>query len=315
MKTLLSFALAAMLLHVAGTDGMLAQQRGDDRFVPVIKEKAFPADDGPIIVIDEAHNNYHTMNGRYRPFAEFLRAHGCTVLPGTQACSAPTLAAGDIYVIANALAERNIDDWSLPVDNAFNTEEIDAIARWVHEGGSLFLIADHMPFPKAIDSLAIRFSIRFSNGFALYAGKPGRGLMFTRSNDNLREHWITDTPFDGARVDSVVTFTGSAFQIQRAHDPLLVFGAGMLSLEPKVAWEFDEKTNRVRVEGWRQGAALEYGKGRIVVFGEAAMFTAQKAENGLPVGLNTPEGAHNAPLLVNIIRWLASREGRAAEGH
>jgi hypothetical protein len=307
MNTWLSVALAAFLLHVVGTDGMLAQQRGDETFIPVVREVAFPDGTGPIVIIDEAHNNFHTINGRYHPFAEFLRAHGCKVLPGTHSCSGPTLAAGDIYVIANALAERNIDNWSLPVDNAFTADEIDAIARWVHEGGSLFLIADHMPFPDAIDSLALRFSIRFSNGFAFYEGKAGRGLMFTRGYDNLREHWITDTPFDGSRVDSVVTFTGSAFQVQRAHSPLLVFGAGMLSLEPKVAWEFDDNTNRVRVEGWRQGAAMDYGKGRIVVFGEAAMFTAQKSEKGLSIGLNSPEGQHNAPLLVNIIRWLAPR--------
>ncbi|MFZ1730260.1 MAG: DUF4350 domain-containing protein [Bacteroidota bacterium] len=306
MKICLSVILTAVLLALFGSAGMHAQQqRADDKFVPVVNEPAFPGGTGPVVIIDEAHNNYHTMDGRYRVFAEFLRAHGCTVLPGTQPCSRPTLAAGDIYVIANALAERNVDDWSLPVDNAFDAEEIDAIARWVKEGGSLFLIADHMPFPGAIDSLALRFGIHFSNGFAFYEGKPGRGLMFTRGNDNLRPHWITDQLTSGSRVDSVVTFTGSAFKIESANEPLLVFGAGMLSLEPKVAWEFGENTRKVRIEGWRQGAALAYGKGRLVVFGEAAMFTAQKTEQGLPMGLNSPEGARNAPLLINIIRWLA----------
>lgn len=308
MRISLTAFLAAMLLGMAGVAELSAQQEGDVSYVPKLRERAFEEGQGPIVMIDEAHNNYHTMEGRYKPFAEFLRAHGCTVLPGTQPASAPTLASCDIYVIANALAEANVEKWEEPVYNAFDAEEIDAIARWVHEGGSLFLIADHMPFPGAIDSLALRFSVRFSNGFALYDGKPGRGLMFTRMNDNIREHWITNTPFDGAPIDSAVSFTGSAFQVQRAHDPLLVFGAGMLSLEPDVAWEFNDKTRRVRIEGWRQGAALEYGKGRIVVFGEAAMFSAQKSEKGLPVGLNSPEGARNAPLLVNIIRWLAPRE-------
>jgi hypothetical protein len=307
MKVSLTAFLTALLLWVAGTDGMLSQKRGEAPYVPVVNERAFPEDGGPVVMIDEAHNNYHTMDGLYKPFAEFLRAHGCTVLPGTQPASGPTLASCDIYVIANALADANVDNWARPVFNAFGEEEIDAIARWVHDGGSLFLIADHMPFPGAIDSLARRFSIRFSDGFGFYEGKPGRGLMFMRAHDNLRSHWITDTPVDGARIDSVVTFTGSAFQIQRAHDPLLVFGGGMISLEPQVAWEFDEKTPRVRIEGWRQGAAMEYGKGRIVVFGEAAMFTAQKSDKGIPIGFSAPEGARGAPLLVNIIRWLSAR--------
>ncbi|MDX9759460.1 MAG: hypothetical protein RBU27_09890 [Bacteroidota bacterium] len=297
----------AMLFWMLG--GMLwAQQSGDPRYVPTIRERAFADGTGPSVLIDAAHRNFHTMDGRFKAFADLLHAHGCTVGSAEERASTTLLAGCDIYVIANALAAENAEKWEKPVRNAFDTEEIDILARWVHEGGALLLIADHMPFAGAIDSLALRFSIHFSDGFALYEGRPGRGLMFTRMNDNIRGHWITDTPFDGARIDSVVTFTGSAFQIQRAHDPLLVFGAGMLSLEPVVAWEFDASTPRIRIEGWRQGAAMEYGKGRIVVFGEAAMFTAQRAENGLPIGLNSPEGARNAPLIINIIRWLASRE-------
>lgn len=315
MRTLLT-ALLMLILIGAGSAGLQsrlhAQQRGEVAFVPKVGTPAFAEGAGPVVMIDEAHNNYHTMDGRYKPFAEFLRAHGCTVLPGTQPASAPTLASCDIYVVANALAAENVDAWQRPIRNAFDAEEIDAVARWVHEGGSLFLIADHMPFPGAIDSLAIRFSVRFSDGFALYGGKAGRGLMFTRDNDNLRPHWITDTPVDGtptagARIDSVVTFTGSAFQVERAHQPLLVFGAGMESLEPQVAWEFNEKTRRLRIEGWRQGAAFEYGKGRVVVFGEAALFSAQRSEQGLPMGMNSPEGQWGAPLLLNIVRWLSSR--------
>ena len=134
LRTLLSLFLLATTMH--------AQQTGDQDFVPPIMEKAFSDGEGPVVVIDEAHNNFHTMEGRYRTFAEFLRGHGCTVLPGTQPLSLPVLSSADIYVISNALAERNIEDWSLPVDNAFTTEEIDALALWIREGGSLFLIAD-----------------------------------------------------------------------------------------------------------------------------------------------------------------------------
>lgn len=288
-----------------------AQQVGDTDFVPPVTESAFVDGAGPVVLIDEAHFNYHTANGRYRPFAEFLRSHGCTVLPNTQPLSLPVLSAADIFVIANALGERNARDeaWYHPIDNAFTEEEIDDLAAWVREGGSLFLIVDHMPFPGAIDSLALRFGIRFSNGFAWYEGRSARGMMFTRMNETLRPHWITDTPLDGHRVDSVVTFTGSAFRIEGDHLPLLVFGAHIFSVEPDTAWVFEDHTSRKNVEGWRQGAAMDYGKGRIVVFGEAAMFSAQVAgESRMPIGLNAPEGAKAAPLLVNIIRWLSRQD-------
>ncbi|MCB2206402.1 DUF4350 domain-containing protein [bacterium] len=302
--------LRFICLFFFATVSLTAQQTGDHTYVPPVGETAFEEGGGPVVVIDEAHHNFHTMEGRYRTFAEFLRRHNCTVLPGTQPLSLPVLSGADIYVIANALGEDDVEEWALPVENAFTTEEVDALARWVRQGGSLFLIADHMPFPGAVDSLALRFGIHFSNGFAFYEGKPGRGMMFTRENKTLRPHWITDTKLDGMWVDSVVTFTGSAFRIDGEHVPLLSFGARMFSVEPDTAWVFEDKTPRVNIEAWRQGAAMKYGKGRIVVFGEAAMFTAQfSGERRIPMGLNAPEGARNAPLLVNIIRWLHPIDG------
>jgi hypothetical protein len=38
-----------------------------------IEEPAYPQGNGPVILIDEAHNNFHTGVGTYRPFAELLR--------------------------------------------------------------------------------------------------------------------------------------------------------------------------------------------------------------------------------------------------
>ena len=283
-----------------------AQQTVDPSYLPVVGEVAFRQGMGPIIFIDEAHNNYHTAEGRYKPFADLLKAHNCSVFPSKDVVMTGQLRKCDIFVIANALGARNVEDWSLPVEDAFGAGEIVALDNWVRDGGSLFLIADHMPMPGAIDRLARRFGVVFSNGLAMYHGKSSRGLLFVKENETLCRHWITETQLDGRAVDSVVSFTGSAFRVEVPHRPLLLFGEEMVSLEPGRAWEFPEGTKRVQIEGWRQGAAIEHGKGRVVVFGEAAMFTAQKGSEGkLPVGMQTPAGERNAHLLVNIIRWLA----------
>ena len=62
------------------------------------------------------------------------------------------------------------------------------------------------------------------------------------------------------------------------------------------------------IEGWSQGACKKYGKGKIVVFGEAAMFTAQLAgPNKRPIGMNSPDAQENHQLLLNIIHWLDGR--------
>ncbi len=304
MSRLTLTLMSLFLLAVAAT----AQQTADPSYTPKIGEAAFAPGAGPIVFIDEAHHNFHTAGGGYKPFADFLGAHHCTVLPSKETVSVEHLKKCDIFVIANALAASNADNWSLPVYEALSAAEIDALDQWVRDGGSLFLIADHMPMPGAVDKLARRFGVVFSNGFAMYKEKKTRGLLFVRDNETLCKHWITEALLDGGRVDSVVSFTGSAFRVEASHRPLLLFGEDMVSLEPETAWEFKESTKRVNIEGWRQGAAIEHGGGRVVVFGEAAMFTAQRSgSNSAAVGMHTTEGMHNSRLLINIIRWLAKK--------
>jgi hypothetical protein len=49
-------------------------------------------------------------------------------------------------------------------------------------------------------------------------------------------------------------------------------------------------------------------KGRVVMSGEAAMFTAQLAgPQQFPAGMNAPYARNNYRLLLNIIHWLDGR--------
>jgi hypothetical protein len=58
--------------------------------------------------------------------------------------------------------------------------------------------------------------------------------------------------------------------------PLLVLGeAVVVPIMPTVDWQWDSHTPWVPVGGRYQGAALRVGEGRVAVFREAAMFTAQ----------------------------------------
>ncbi|MFT5253862.1 MAG: hypothetical protein ACI87N_002915 [Flavobacteriales bacterium] len=58
------------------------------------------------------------------------------------------------------------------------------------------------------------------------------------------------------------------------------------------------------MEGWPQGAYKKYGKGKVVVFGEAAMFSAQLAGAKKKMGMNNKVAPENYQLLLNIIHWL-----------
>jgi hypothetical protein len=51
---------------------------------------------------------------------------------------------------------------------------------------------------------------------------------------------------------------------------------------------------------------LAFGRGRVAVFGEAAMFSAQLAgPERRPMGMNAPEAPQNPRFLLNLVRWLA----------
>jgi len=65
-------------------------------------------------------------------------------------------------------------------------------------------------------------------------------------------------------------------------------------------------TPRTPVKGWLQGATLLAGKGRIDVFGEAAMYSAQfSGPKRLPMGMNHPKAAQNYQFVINVMHWLS----------
>lgn len=307
MKKLCGLSLSLTVVVVAlACANARAQQVADPNFKPPIAKPAYPSGRGPSVMIDGGHSNFHTVDGRYQPFAELLRRDGYRVSGSNTPFTKEVLRSVKVLVIANALNKRNETDWSLPTPSAFTDEEIAVVSDWVRRGGSLFLIADHMPMPGAAEKLAAAFGVRMNNGFALIENSQGGNLTFRRGDGALAEHPITKGRTTAEKIDSVTTFTGSAFQADKGAQPLLVFGADVVSLMPKVAWQFTPETPRVAVKGWLQGAALKHGKGRVVVFGEAAMFSAQLAgAQRTPIGMNSPAAPQNAQLLLNVLHWLS----------
>ena len=86
----------------------------------------------------------------------------------------------------------------------------------------------------------------------------------------------------------------------------MVLGDDVEFLLPEKAWEFSERTPRIAAAGWLQGAVLRLGKGRVAVFGEAAMFSAQiSGSEKRPMGMNHPDASENARFLLNVFHWLS----------
>lgn len=291
--------LIGLLVFCAAQVSARAQQMADTLFTPMIQNPIYQRGEGSVIRIDEAHHNFHTLRGRYMPFAKVLTLDGYRVEAAKQQVSKENLDSTKIFVIANALHASNQQRWALPTPSAFSDEEIEILRKWVEEGGSLFLIADHMPFPGATEKLARAFGVEFINGFAM---KNGGRDIFTIDN-GLTSCSIIHGRNEEESVTSIQTFTGQGFKIPNTAQPIIVLNDKYEVKIPEVAWEFNKDTPTVSGENLVQGAYMKVGKGRLVVFGEAAMFSAQR--NGKSkIGMNEKSAAQNVQLLLNIIHWL-----------
>lgn len=285
------------------------QQVADEDFRPVIDQPAYAAGQGPRVAIDGAHHNFHTAEGRYHAFAELLRRDGYQVSGSEQKFTKEMLEELDILVISNALHESNAKDWAPPNPSAFTEAEVKAVAEWVRAGGSLMLIADHQPFPGAAAELAEEFGIEFKNVYA-GDGPPGArkgSLIFRKEEGSLAEHAVTEG------IEAVANFGGSAFRVRGEHTPLLRLSehaAGAVRVEGKL-----DVANAEPIGGWLQGALLSIGEGRVAVFAEAAMFSAQLAgPKRRPMGMNAPQANDNPRFLLNVMHWLSRKSEPAAMG-
>ncbi len=288
--------------------GLYAQQVADTTFNPIFDHPEYPQGKGPVVLIDEGHNNFHTVEGRYLPFARLLRQDGYIVGGYSGRFDLLRLQKVRILVIANALNKINVLHWYLPTPSAFSPQEISTVKSWVEAGGSLFLIADHMPMGGAAADLAAAFGFRFTNGFAVDTTKGGIAYFY-RNDSTLVPNIITNGRDSSEMVSKAVTFTGQAFRMPENAVPILRFDKRYTLLESDTAWVFGPNTIFTPLDAsWVQGAYLKYGRGRIVVSGEAAMFTAQlSGPTAAKIGMNSDYAEENYRLLLNIIHWLDHR--------
>jgi hypothetical protein len=290
----------ALIIAVVPT--ALAQQIADPHFNPHVDKPAFTKN-FPRVLFDEAHNNFHTTTGRYKPFADLIFSDGYQVVVNRNPFAKASLQTFKILVIANALGAEDMDDEGAG-SPAFTAEESDAVREWILGGGSLLLIADHAPFGSAAEILAKRLGVDMSKGFTVDkahsvpdSNNPAF-IFYSRENHLLIDHPITNGRNAAERVDRVIAFTGQSLKGPEASDAFMKLADTAHDIIPP-----DNK--EVPAAGRAQGIALRLGKGRVVVMGEAGMLTAQvTGSDNRPFGMNIP-GIDNKQLALNIMHWLS----------
>jgi hypothetical protein len=300
-------AVAAVLTYLSHRE-----QLYDPDFDARVAEPAYRRD-RPRVLFDEAHRNYHTAGGRYKPFADLVKNDGYDVLPNGDVFSAERLAGVSVLVVVCARGGNDSNDAP-----AFAEAETAAVGRWVRSGGALLLVTDHFPFGAAAASLGRRFGVEMGGGMVEDPGhhEPSLGdshLVFTRANGLLLDHPVTRGRSPAERVGRVLTFTGQSLRgpadaaaflslsdtaVDRPASPPTVERHGG---DVRVTVRYGDA---VPAKGRAQGVALEVGAGRVVVLGEAGMLSAQRDRRGAPVGMNFP-GYDNRQLALNIMHWLS----------
>src|SRR6185369_897283 len=241
----------------------------------------------PKVLFDEAHNNAATAAGAYRPFVDLISADGYQVLPNGREFSKKALSGFDILVIANPSGPQN-----QPEASAFTEEESNAVKNWVDAGGSLLLIISHLPFSAAADLLAKRLNVDITKGHTFDRSNYDREsadetqLLFTRTNHLLQDHAITRGRTASEGINKIVTFSGTSLKGPDGSDPFLALADTAMdvraaaALKPSSAEDAPPDHKQVSAAGRAQGIAMESGKGRVVILGEAAMLTAQITPQG-----------------------------------
>ncbi len=263
---------------------------GDIDFNPPIETPAYAAGGGPRVAIDGGHNNFHTFDGGYKPFATLLARDGYRVSGRTGPFTDASLIEADVLVIVSATGSRVAGE----DPSAFTDDEAAAVERWVRGGGSLMLIADHEPWPLMASRLSSRFGVEFKNAYVYDGDRPGNLILFRKPDGTMADHPVT------SGVDTVATFLGSAFRVTGVHVPLLHLSPAGVA---RPAIGNTPQDGEEAIGGWLQGALLERGQGRVGVFAEAALFTAQ-VRGGRAMGMNAPDAPGNVRLLRNVMRWL-----------
>lgn len=317
------------------------QQQADPDFNARVTRPAYTSKH-PKVLFDEAHHNFHTASGRYKPFADLITSDGYSVIPNKEKFSAQALAGYDVLVVANAVADKGWPDY---YTSAFSDGECDAIRNWVGRGGSLLLIADHVPYGAGAEKLARRFGVEMGKGTIVDRAntdpemKNPSVLIFSRDNHLLGEHPITRGRSEAERVNRVETFTGQSLSVPPGAAAFLKLGKTAMDngapTEAQIRAAIDKAkadaeragnplagepeeldlpaSPQVSAAGRAQGIALSFGKGRVVMLGEAAVLSAQVVtgppaqrlgKERLLIGMNVP-GTDNRQLALNIMHWLS----------
>ncbi|MEO3813516.1 DUF6421 family protein [Sphaerisporangium sp. B11E5] len=203
--------------------------------------------------VAEAINPAHPDDNSYARAADALRRLGHTVTAHTEGPLTPALlAAHDVFVVAHPAGVR----WERTTGQgspAFPAEEIDAVERYVADGGGLLVLAEHE-------------QDKYGNNLGELLARFGVGVEHTTVQDpaacyNGVATWVLGTPALGGAGEDVTAGAREA----------CFYRAGVLTA-PDDAIVLFRTSPTADPAGRPLAVALRHGRGRVVVFADSDLF-------------------------------------------
>ena len=125
-----------------------------------VNSPKFNPETSPLVSFDSGHGNFHDINTTYGPFASLMKNDGIILGTHEGLFTENSLNDIELLIIANATPG---EDQGGEASSAFTENEIYVLTKWIQNGGSLLLIADHDPFGSAASELAKAFGVGMSS--------------------------------------------------------------------------------------------------------------------------------------------------------
>ncbi|MCK4960266.1 MAG: DUF4350 domain-containing protein [Planctomycetes bacterium] len=294
-----------------------ADEQVPDKNIKARVDRPAYTDKHPRVLFDDGHFNVHTSQGSYQTLASLLKSDGYEIAATDKPFSSRSLAGHDVLIISNARGAAQRSE-----KPAFTEQECDAVRDWVKAGGGLLLVVDHYPSGYNAERLTRRFGIETTRGRTTDRANAPQGsggggtILFERKNNGLGDHAITRGRSQAERINCVATFSGKSLKGPAGSTPLLIFSdsaidyftseaadnpAGRLARRSQGAGDEPQAS----AAGKSQGVAFKFGKGRVVVLGEAGHLSARPTNPQQPARGIKYEGCDNRQWAINIAHWLS----------
>lgn len=302
MKCVFGLALAATLVSTACRSDTEVQfpMRNDPNFTTKVEKPSFETENGPLIVIDEGHNNFFITTDLIQPLLELLKSDGYRIDFSRGQLDSAALDQADIFLVITPMSSA-YTDFEENYSEAYLSEELAVLERWVREGGSLIVFSEHFPFDIAVSGLLETFGISTSIGVTIdhdFSNESAGEIVFEGERLDKRHPIVA-----GKRsVKKVASYGGSALR-----------GDGYTNIMQLSDHSMNISRNWMGVEGGplgrgnSQGLAGFYGDGRIAAFGDSNGFAAMIFEDNISkdfVGMND-EAYDWRNLVLNTFDWLS----------